>query len=58
MPFRWRAGHTTLYPPEPDSHSLLYFTGIDRRGAIGVLEENDRLGNVVLRSADRIRGSA
>jgi probable HAF family extracellular repeat protein len=50
VPFRWRNGHTTLYP-EPATDIATTVIGIDRRGAIGVDQETSLLGNILLRSA-------
>lgn len=50
VPFRWRNGHTTLFP-EPAADIATTIIGIDRRGVIGVDQETSRFGNIVLRSA-------
>jgi hypothetical protein len=50
VPFRWRNGHTTLYP-EPAADIATTVIGIDRRGGIGVDQETSPLGNILLRSA-------
>jgi probable HAF family extracellular repeat protein len=49
VPFRWRDGHTTLFP-EPVSDIAIRVVGIDRRGRIGVDQETSQFGNIVLRS--------
>ncbi|MET0414936.1 MAG: hypothetical protein ABW022_02800, partial [Actinoplanes sp.] len=50
VPFRWRSGQTTLYP-EPAADIATTIIGIDRRGTIGVAQENSQQGNILLRSA-------
>jgi hypothetical protein len=50
VPFRWRDGHTTLFP-EPASDIAMTVIGIDRHGVIGVDQETSQFGNIVLRSA-------
>lgn len=50
VPFRWRDGHTTLFP-EPVSDIAITVIGIDRHGTIGVDQETSQFGNIVLRSA-------
>lgn len=50
VPFRWRDGHTTLFP-EPVTDIAATIVGIDRHGVIGVDQETSRFGNIVLRSA-------
>ena len=50
MPFRWRNGHTTLFP-EPVGDIAFHVTGIDRHGTIGVAQETTHSGLSVLRSA-------
>lgn len=50
VPFRWRAGHTTLYP-EPVSDIAITVIGVDGDGVIGVDQETSQFGNIVLRSA-------
>ena len=50
VPFRWRNGHTTLFP-EPASDIAITVIGIDRYGVIGVDQETSHSGNIVLRSA-------
>ncbi|HYN96262.1 MAG TPA: hypothetical protein VES42_20655 [Pilimelia sp.] len=50
VPFRWRGGHTTLFP-EPVADIAFTIVGIDRRGTLGVDQETSLSGNTVLRSA-------
>ena len=50
VPFRWRNGHTTLYP-EPAADIAVTVVGIDRRGVIAVDQETSPFGNSLLRSA-------
>ncbi len=50
VPFRWRNGHTTLFP-EPAADIATTIIGIDRSGVISVDQETSRFGNIVLRSA-------
>jgi probable HAF family extracellular repeat protein len=49
VPFRWRNGHTTLFP-EPVGDIATTVVGIDRHGHIGVDQETSPFGNLVLRS--------
>ena len=50
VPFRWRDGHTTLYP-EPAFDIAVTVIGVDRDGVVGVDQETSADGNRVLRSA-------
>jgi probable HAF family extracellular repeat protein len=50
VPFRWRAGRTTLFP-EPAGDIATGIVGIDRHGVIGVELETTQSGMTVLRSA-------
>ncbi|MCA2216440.1 hypothetical protein [Jidongwangia harbinensis] len=49
VPFRWRTGHTTLFP-EPAGDIDMAVLGIDPHGDIAMNQETSRAGNIVLRS--------